>query len=171
MSYLTIVYNIPEGFDVSTLTNHEHVSAINWGHSIDVCKRYRITCNELGKAGIEGFKRIETLKAELKAIDAALDDPRLNLSMTAVDLIQELKTAEDDMQKHACQMAKERDEMTVERDHTKKQRDELPEDAERYRWLRAPTGESVKCRLIWNKREAELDAAIDELRAGVKGGA
>ena len=33
--YLTVVYDVPEDFDVSTLTNHEYMSAVSWCHAID----------------------------------------------------------------------------------------------------------------------------------------
>lgn len=35
MRYLTIVYNLPDSFDVKQLTEHELVSAMSWSHAID----------------------------------------------------------------------------------------------------------------------------------------
>ena len=33
--YLTVVYKLPEGFDASTLTEHEYMSACAWSHMMD----------------------------------------------------------------------------------------------------------------------------------------
>ena len=37
MKYLTIVYSLPAGFDVSALTQHEFASAFAWSHKMDEC--------------------------------------------------------------------------------------------------------------------------------------
>lgn len=35
MRHLTVVYSIPDGFDVSSITGHELASVMDWCHSID----------------------------------------------------------------------------------------------------------------------------------------
>ena len=37
MKYLTIVYSLPAGFDVGTLTQHEFACAFAWSHKMDEC--------------------------------------------------------------------------------------------------------------------------------------
>jgi hypothetical protein len=47
MKYLTIVYKIPETFDVSTLTEHESMTACSWSHAIDEKNDYKKKLEEL----------------------------------------------------------------------------------------------------------------------------
>ena len=88
------------------------------------------------------------LKAELKSIDGALDDPRANLTLTTAEIIWEMK----------AELA------------------EAKKDAERYRWLRdSSVGPSQIWELLSDdcnppimtlKSMHELDAAIDEATKG-----
>ena len=41
MKHITVVYSIPDDFDVSELTTHQHASAMSWGHKINECKKTR----------------------------------------------------------------------------------------------------------------------------------
>ena len=79
------------------------------------CEQLRAEINEQARLlGISAEKELalrtenERLKAELKSIDGALDDPRANLTLTTAEIIWEIK----------AELA------------------EAKKDAERYRWLR-----------------------------------
>ena len=79
------------------------------------CEQLRAELNEQARLlGISAEKELalraenERLKAELKSIDGALDDPRANLTLTTAEIIWEIK----------AELA------------------EAKKDAERYRWLR-----------------------------------
>lgn len=95
-----------------------------------------------GKAKEEMQKEIERLKAELKSIDGALDDPRANLTLTTAEIIWGIK----------AELA------------------EAKKDAERYRWLikNAVREKNLGDRYIefhcdfenWNNVTEAIDAAM-----------
>lgn len=68
MKYLTIVYNLPSGFDVSTLTQHEFASAFAWSHKMDECNDLKAAL-EKANASTASFERddIAKLRQVLKA--------------------------------------------------------------------------------------------------------
>ena len=57
MRHLTIVYAVPDDFDVSQLTGHELVSAMSWCHAIDIK-------NRLGDGVIESRDSVQTGQPE-----------------------------------------------------------------------------------------------------------
>ena len=56
MKYLTVVYSLPDGFDVATLTQHEFASAFAWSHKMDECNGLT-TALEKANASAEKFER------------------------------------------------------------------------------------------------------------------
>jgi len=56
VKYLTIVYSLPAGFDVSALTQHEFASAFAWSHKMDECNGLTAAL-EKANASTERFER------------------------------------------------------------------------------------------------------------------
>ena len=94
--------------------------------------------------------KVERLEKELKAINAALDDPRVDLTMTATEIIAEAKKAAENLslykswaEQYGLQIFDDLEEMQ--------------KDAKRYRWIRAR-----ERRLIYRLNEhMTLDESID----------
>lgn len=64
MSYLTIVYRLPDDFDAALLTNHPHASAFAWSHKMDECRKLTMDNEQLkeerNRFGIERQNAVAT---------------------------------------------------------------------------------------------------------------
>ena len=75
-----------------------------YGWRGEACRKYPTAASEITTLR----DQVEQLKAELKSIDGALDDPRANLTLTTSEIIWELKAQVE-------KLTKERDDLRSRR--------------------------------------------------------
>lgn len=84
MRQLTIVYKIPDDFDVAALYNHPHASAFAWSHKIDECRKLMAENKQLraerNRSGVELRNAVSKSVREEREACARLCDGRFGFA-------------------------------------------------------------------------------------------